>query len=73
MGRALQIRVRLLVVGYEVIVMGVAYLNRKAGRLPLLSANQGTESVGCWKEVVSVMREDRRELPLTCGDLLLIT
>ena len=47
-------------------------LNRKAGQLPLLSANQGMEGCRCWKGVVSVMRDNKRELPLTCDDLLLI-
>ena len=46
-------------------------LNRKVGQFPLLSANQEMEGVRCWKGG-SVMRENKRELPLTCGDLLLI-
>lgn len=72
MGRALQILVRLLVVRHEVISVESVSLNRKAGQLPLLSANQGMEGCRCWKGVVSVMRDNKRELPLTCGDLLLI-
>lgn len=55
----------------EVISVESVSLNRKVGQFPLLSANQEMEGVRCWKGG-SVMRENKRELPLTCGDLLLI-